>query len=214
MQAALKLMLILAIFFASTFILVKSTGIITIEKIEIWLNAAHNTAGAVTASVVVVLLFADLFIAIPTLTVTLLSGYFLGPVAGSFAAITGLSFAGIGGYSLSRRYGDGLLRFLIKTPDKRDEAIRNFRQHGTPVILLARATPILPEVAACMAGICGIPFPKFFTLWLISAIPYALIAAYAGSISTLENPMPAIYAAIGLTSFFWCAWLVFRTKLR
>jgi len=54
------------------------------------------------------------------------------------------------------------------------------------------------------------PLTKFATAWAASSIPYVLIASYAGSISTLDNPKPAIFTAIGLSLFFWTAWYVFR----
>lgn len=203
-------MLVLALVFASTFIILKSTGIVTIEKIELWLEAAKSTSPIYVAVIVAALLFADLFVAVPTLTVIILGGYFLGSIFGAIAAITGLFFAGICGYGLSRKYGNIPINFLIKDQDKRDDAIATFRRHGAIVILLSRAVPILPEVSACMAGMTRMPFIRFLSLWLLSTIPYAIIASYAGSVSTLENPQPAIFTAIGLTAFFWSGWFVFK----
>ena len=210
MKPLLKIMLILALAFASTFIILKSTGLITVEKIELWLEMAKNADPIWVALIVAGLLFADLFIAVPTLTTMILGGFFLGPIVGAIAGIVGLLLAGTCGYGISRRYGDLLINFLIKDPEKRTEAIQTFRKHGAIVILLSRATPILPEVSACMAGMTRMPFFKFLSLWLISTVPYAIIAAYAGSISTLEEPKPAILTAIGLTAFFWVGWLIFR----
>lgn len=210
MKSLLKVMLVLALFFASTFIVLKATGVITVEKIEGWLALAHSANPLWVAAIVSGLLFADLLVAVPTLTVIILGGYFLGAIVGAAAAISGLVLAGTCGYFLSRRFGHLLIRFLIKQQDKRDEAITLFQQHGPVVILLSRATPIWPEVSACMAGMTGMPFVRFLLLWLVSAVPYAAIAAYAGSVSTVENPGPAIYAAIGLTGIFWLGWLVFR----
>ena len=89
-----------------------------------------------------------------------------------------------------------------------------FQAHGAVVILLSRATPILPEVSACMAGITHMPFTRFLLFWLLSTVPYAIIATYAGSISTFENPTPAILAALGLTLVLWLAWFIFRRKQR
>jgi len=80
------------------------------------------------------------------------------------------------------------------------------------VILLSRGSPILPEVSACMAGMTRMPLGKFLVLWLASSVPYAVIAAYAGSISSLDNPQPAIFAAIGLMSVLWISWLVVRRR--
>ena len=210
MKPLIKIMLTLALFFASTFIILNSTGLITVEKIQLWLEMAKNADPTLVAAIVVGLLFADLFVAVPTLTAMLLGGYFLGPVMGAITAITGLLLAGVCGYGISRRYGNILIKFLVKDKAKRDEAVEMFRKHGAIVILLSRATPILPEVSACMAGMTRMPFLNFLLVWLLSTVPYALIVSYAGSISTLEKPMPAILTAIFLTVFFWMGWLVFK----
>ncbi|EPJ47894.1 MAG: hypothetical protein OFPI_31490 [Osedax symbiont Rs2] len=78
------------------------------------------------------------------------------------------------------------------------------------MILFSRAMPILPEVTACLSGITKMPFVKFLLAWTASSVPYALIATYAGSISSLENPKPAIIAAITLTLIMWSAWFIFQ----
>ena len=54
------------------------------------------------------------------------------------------------------------------------------------------------------------PFYRFLPLWLLSSVPYALIATYAGSVSSIQDPKPAIFAAIGLTTFFFMAWMLFK----
>ena len=214
MKSIVKIMLVLALFFASTFIILKGTGVITVDKIELWLEAAKSSNHVYVAAIVMLLLFADLFVAVPTLTVMILAGYFLGPVAGAGAAVLGLLAAGVCGYGISWRYGDILMRFLVKEPGQREEARRTFQENGGVVILLARAVPILPEVSACMAGMTRMPLLKFLGLWLASSVPYASIAAYAGSISTLENPTPAILTMIGLTTFLWLGWYVFRRRTK
>jgi len=61
-----------------------------------------------------------------------------------------------------------------------------------------------------MAGLTKMPFKTFIASRLGSIVPYAIIAAYAGSISTFEDPDPAIYAAIGLTSLLWFGWWLFN----
>ena len=212
MKPLLKIMITLALFFASTFIILKSTGMITVEKIELWLDIAKNANSIYVSAIIAGLLFADLFIAVPTLTVMILGGFFLGPLYGAIAGIIGLFSAGTCGYGISHKYGDYLINFLIKDEEKREEAIAMFQEHGAIVILLSRAIPILPEVSACMAGMTRMGFWKFLALWLVSAVPVASIAAYAGSISTLENPTPAFLTIIGFTIFFWMGWLVFKKK--
>ncbi|MBT1063212.1 VTT domain-containing protein [Bowmanella sp. Y26] len=213
MKALLTLVLPLVLLFASTFVIIKSTGLLTIEQIRLWLEAAQHANPLYVSSMVVALLFADLFIAVPTLTIIILSGYFLGPLAGALSAIIGLSLAGMGGYGISYRYGDKLIRKLQKDASKHQQAVHTFARHGPILILLARALPILPEVTSCLAGISRMRFAKFMLLWLCSSVPYAMIGAYAGAISSIENPKPAIFTAIGMSTLLWLGWLVAKRRI-
>jgi len=212
MKELIKIILIIGACFAATFIIVKSTGILSIEQIEGWLTLAKQASPLHVALIVAGLLFIDLFIAVPTLTIIILSGYFLGHFFGPAASIAGLMVAGICGYFLSRYFGERVLGFLLKDNAKRDEMKRAFHQHGFIMILLSRAVPILPEVTACLAGLTKMPFLKFITAWSISAIPYAIIAAYSGSISSLNDPSPAIFTAIALWATLWFGWFLFNRK--
>jgi uncharacterized membrane protein YdjX (TVP38/TMEM64 family) len=210
MKPLIKMILLIGVFFASTFIVIKLTGTLSVEQIEGWLIQAKTLAPIYVASLVALLLFADLFIAIPTLTVTLLSGYFLGHTYGALAALTGVMLAGICGYMLSRYYGKVIVKFLLKKEQKRAQAMLSFQQHGFVMILLSRSMPILPEVTACLAGMTGMPFTKFLLAWSLSSVPYVLIASYAGSISSIDNPKPAILAALVLSAAFWLAWFIYH----
>lgn len=210
MKPLLKVFFIVAGCFATTFLLIKFTGVLTVGQIEDWLIQAQKLSPFYVGSIVALLLFADLFIAVPTLTVTILSGYFLGYAYGATAAFTGMLSAGVCGYILSRYYGNAILGFLLKDNAKRNEAISTFQERGFVMILLSRAMPILPEASACLSGMTRMPFGRFLIAWLISSVPYVLIAAYAGSVSSLDNPKPAIFTAIGMTIFLWAAWLIYH----
>lgn len=216
MKTLLKIMLVLAAIFASTFLLAQATGLLTIDKIEGWLGAAKTLSPLYVGGIVVALLFADLFIAVPTLTVTILAGFFLGAVWGAVVAISGLMMAGLCGYTLSSIYGERLVKHLIRDEDQRQDARSAIQQHGFFMILLARAMPILPEVTSCLAGLTRMRFLTFVAALALNTIPYAIIAAYAGSVSSLNDPKPALFTAIGLTAFFWISWFVYkrRTKTR
>lgn len=215
MKPLLKVMMVLALAFASTFLLLTLTGVLTLEKIQGWLEAARSVNPWLLAALVVALLFSDIVIAVPTLSVMMLSGYFLGALTGTLASFTGLLLAGSAGYWASKRYGNILLFRLVQDPQQRSEAINTFQRHGPVVILLSRALPMLPEVSACLAGLTGMKFLRFLGLWIISILPYSALANYSGSVSSLQNPMPAIYTAIGLFGFFWGSWFLFhRAKSR
>ena len=213
MKTLLKVMIGLALAFASTFVLGRVLGILTEDNVRFWLETA-STLSALTVFVVVVsLLFIDLFVAVPTLTIVILGGYFLGFELGLLAAITGSAFAAFGGYAICRRWGDRALAKVIKDDAERANMRSSFDAHGPGMIMLARAAPILPEVTACMAGMTRMGLARFALFWAIGTLPYMGIAAYAGSVSSLDDPMPAIYAALFLYGVMWTGWLIYR-KLR
>jgi uncharacterized membrane protein YdjX (TVP38/TMEM64 family) len=214
MKSLLKVALILFLLFASTFLLLNITGVLTADQIEFWLTNAKDLPPIYIGLFVASLLFLDLFIAVPTLTIAIGAGFFLGHIYGFIAVFIGFSLAGVVGYCLSRLYGNKVLNFLIKDEDKRMEATTLFKKHGVVTILLSRAMPILPEVSACLAGMMHLPFKRFITAWILSSAPYALIATYAGSISTFDDPKPAIFAAIGLSVFLWTCWYLYRRAHR
>lgn len=205
-------MLILAVAFGSTFVLGRVLGILTIENVRALLEWAGSIDPWIVATLVVGLLFIDLVVAVPTLTVTILAGYFLGFAAGLAAAFVGMSLAVFGGYAISRQWGDRLISLLIKDHRQRDDLTETFQRHGPVMIMLARAAPMLPEITACMAGCTRMGLARYSIFFTLGTLPYAAIAAYAGSVSDIDNPMPAIYAALFLYGVMWTGWYVFRRK--
>lgn len=214
MKHLIKVILIIALLFALTFILAKTTGILNVEQIKTWLLQAKELSPYYVGGIVILLLFADLFIAIPTLTVITLAGYFLGFQYGAIAALIGLFLAGVSGYGLSHIFGERILKLLLKKEKARQEMRSTFIQHSFIMILLSRALPILPEVTACLAGMTKMKFSKFILAWSASTIPYVLIITYAGSISSIENPKPAIFTAIGISAILWMGWYLFNKKYK
>jgi uncharacterized membrane protein YdjX (TVP38/TMEM64 family) len=213
MRELVKIGLALAAIFASTFLILRLSGTLTLEEIRAWLSSAH-IAPVYVALLVIVLLFADLFIAVPTLTISILAGYFLGPWAGAAAAAAGMLSAGITGYWLSRRYGTALLKRIYRDERKLEEMRAVFAESGLLVLLICRALPILPEVSCCLAGATRMPFWRFLAAFSVGTIPFAAIASYAGSVSSIGNPMPAILVFIALPGTLWLGWFFFLRARR
>ncbi len=212
MKELLKIIAILMLFFITTFIIAKTTGLLSLEQIESWLVQVKDAPTIYIISIVIALLFLDLFVTVPTMGLIMLSGYFLGYPLAVLASVTGLTIAGCSGYLLSFLYGNRVLRFLIRDDEKRTDMKATFHKHGFAMILLARAMPMLPEVTSCLSGATRMPFFRFLAAWSISSVPYVLIAAWSGSISSLGNPMPGIFTAIGITSVLWLGWFLFHRK--
>lgn len=213
MKSLIKVMLILGSIFALTFILGRMLGILTVENVKHWLELAQSVDPYFVATTVILLLFLDLFVAVPTLTITILAGFFLGFPIGAATAFLGMSLAAISGYTISNIWGERVISIVVKEKDKRQEMVETFKKSGPAMIILSRAAPIVPEVTACMAGATKMQLSRYSLYFTISTFPYVLIAAYAGSISSPDSPQPAIYAALFLYLVLWVGWYLFRRRL-
>lgn len=209
MKQLLIIAAVLAAVFASTFLLIKGTGLVTLADIEGALAKASRLDSIYVVGIIVVLLFSDLFIAIPTLTVSILAGYFLGFALGGVSSLVGMLASGVTGYFICWKYGPSLLLRIYKDPKPLQEMQSLFAEHGTIALILCRAAPILPEVCCCLAGANRMPVQRFLVFYIIGTAPYAFIAAYAGSQSSLADPKPAAMAFIGVSSVLWLAWSIF-----
>jgi len=212
MKLLLKTVLILLLVFSSTFLIIKTTGILTIEDIKHYFEVLKNQPSYFVGALVVILLFADLFIAVPTMTIIILAGYFIGFELASVYVFAGLFSASVTGYVLSRLYGEKLLRKITKDEKQILQMKEVFNEHGTFMLIIARALPMLPEITSCLAGTCKMPFYKYLFAWAIGSIPYLLLISYAGSISDLSNPKPVLYTAIVITGCLWIAWFMFMKR--
>ncbi len=214
MRPLLKVMLVLVCIFASTFIVGRLLGILTVENVRSWLALANEIEAIYVIATVILLLFSDLFVAVPTLTITLLSGYFLGFPAGAMTAFVGMSCAAFTGYALSWRWGEKGIDLLVKDERQKAALTTEFQRTGPMMIVLSRAAPMIPEVTACMAGATRMAIWRYVLFFTISTVPYALIAAYAGSISSVNDPMPAIFASLLLYAVLWSCWFIYRRRRR
>ena len=135
MKALLKVAIPIALVFASTFVIAKIFGFMTVEQVSNWLTELKSAPPAYIGLLVSLLLFLDLFIAVPNLTVTILSGYYLGFLQGSAYALLGAVLSGLVGYLISRQFGQRLFRLLLKDEEERLEMLQTFRTHGFLMIL-------------------------------------------------------------------------------
>lgn len=208
MKLLIKTSAILAAIFASTYILIHMSGWITMEEVEELIRGIRGLPGTTLGLAVTGLLFVDIFIAIPTLSVITLGGYLIGFPWALLYVITGLLSATLAGYWISLKWGDGLLSFIEKDEASKERMRRLFQDYGITILILSRALPILPEVTACLAGITKMPVKRLMTGWALGTLPYALIATYSGSISDVNNPYPAIMGALVLSGALWLSWFV------
>ena len=113
MRILIKVILILGLFFASTLLIMKFLGGLNLSEIEIWLKSFQNSSPVFISIIITTLLFLDLFIAIPTLSICILSGYLLGFPLGAVSSLLGTYLAGITGHFLCKKYGEVILDKIL-----------------------------------------------------------------------------------------------------
>lgn len=212
MKDLIKIAVILALAFASTFVIIKSTGLITEESVSAFLQQAKSINPWWLAALVVGLLLIDLLIAVPTMTTILFAGFLMGPIYGGLASATGLMLLGMTGYGMGYRIGRPVLMRLFKDEKRLPEIETAFARNDLLLLFVCQAMPILPELSCTLAGIARTRFPRFLFGYAVGVVPFAFIVAYAGSISTLSNPSPAIYTAIGVSVILLLFWTLLKRR--
>ena len=200
-KAIMRFVGVLVLLFTLTLLLFKGLDILSIEDIKHWLQEAQQWSPIWVGSLIIALLMVDLFIAVPTLSLTILSGFFLGLEMGLLFSSAGLMMAGSLGYLISRYHGAKLLTWVCKDESEQKGMIHLFQTLGPLSLLLCRAAPMLPEITSCLAGTTRMPYWKYVLYYALGSLPYSAIAVYSGSISTVDNPSPALYTYVGMFAF-------------
>lgn len=203
MKDLIRLAIILVVLFGFTFFLINLTGILTLEDIEAALTYVSQIHPVWVFLLVAGLLWVDLLLSIPTMAVSLLAGYFLGWALAVPAVCTGLMLAGGSGYWLGRRYGLRLLSRITPDPVRLEAMTAIFSRYGVITLIVCRALPMLPEISCCLAGATRLSLSRFLPAYLLGSVPYAIVVTYAGSISSLDNPWPALVMAGVLSLVLW-----------
>lgn len=209
MKVLIKFVVILGAFFTATLLIFKAADIFTVEDIKYWLTEAQKASHWVVGGVIMGLMLIDLFVAIPTLSLTILSGFFLGMELGLAYSSLGMLGAGSMGYFLSKYKGESLLKKLAKDYAEIDEMKLLFNQYGPIALSLCRAAPMLPEVTSCLAGVTNMSYWKYLFFYFFGTVPFAAVAVYAGSISTVDDPEPGFIAFGAIFGFLTLVWIVF-----
>ncbi len=215
MKGPIKLALILFVVFQTLFFFNYTFGWITVDNVRALLASlqASPRAALWIALLVIAVLAVDSVLAVPTTATAILAGYFLGMLTGGAATSLGLMIAGSICFFGSRYGGDRLFRMIV--PDDENERLRDwFEASGGLALIICRALPMLPEVLSCLAGISGMRTAKYYLLFAAGNIPFAFLAAYAGSISSLEQPWPALAVGVGLPALAWVVWYFLKMRSR
>jgi uncharacterized membrane protein YdjX (TVP38/TMEM64 family) len=173
---------------------------------ESWMARA-GTGGAVA---VVTLLAADLFLPIPSSLIMVLSGAAFGVLWGSVFSLVGSIGGEWLGFELVRRYGRRASSRMVGD-DELERLGRVFARHGTAVVVVTRALPVVMETMSVVAGLSKMKRTTFLIASLLGTAPIVVVYAYAGAISRQTGSLlPAIIMLIAVAGL---GWIIYRARI-
>lgn len=160
------------------------------------LALADRYGKPVVGVVIGTLLALDLFLPLPSSILMMVAGSLLGTPLGTLVGFLGAFTSACVGFFLCRRYGKpAFARFCGEEEASRVEG--TLERISPWLVLGTRAAPVLAEVAACVAGLARLSWPRFITLAAVGTLPVAGIYAFAGATAT-EDVSRALAIGIGL----------------
>ena len=212
MKDLIRIALILAAGFASTFLIVQWLDLLPEEGVVRWLEGLRALHPGWLMAGVVALLLLDLFIAVPTMATILLAGWLLGPWLGGATAGLGLMLLGTTGYALGRIAGRPVLKRLLRDEARLAGIETAFARNDLLTLAVCQAMPILPEVSAVMAGVARMHPLRFALGYGIGVIPFAFVVASGGAASSPDDLRPAILTVIGVSALLLLLWRFLRQR--
>jgi uncharacterized membrane protein YdjX (TVP38/TMEM64 family) len=203
---------ILALAFASTFLLAQWSGILPENDLMAWLESLREVNPVWLIGAILLLLILDLFIAVPTMTTILLAGWLLGPWLGGATATVGLLLMGSTAYLIGRSAGRRVLQRLFRDDARLTEIERAFARNDLLTLAVCQALPILPELSATLAGIARTRPLRFLAGYALGVVPFSFIVASGGAASSPDDLRPAILTAIGTTVTLLLVWRLLLSR--
>lgn len=204
----LRIAVVLAAVFASTFLVVQGLGLLPEDGVIRWLEGLREVHPLWLAAGVVALLLLDLLVAVPTMATILLAGWLLGPVWGGVTAGVGLMLMGSLGYLAGRLAGRPVLRRLLRDEARLAGIETAFARNDLLVLAVCQALPILPELSATLAGIARMHPLRFALGYAAGVVPFAFVVAFGGAASSPDDLQPAVLTVIGVSAVLLGAWRV------
>lgn len=144
------------------------------------------------ALAIVGLLSIDSLLSIPTIATGIAAGYLLGPVMGGAATAVGVLSAGSLCYWSARLTG----KSGFVSQDTLDDIRGTIGDVGPVPLMISRAAPMMPEVLSILAGVGSMPVRKYYLYFALGNVPIAFALAFAGSVSSIDSPLPAVLAGV------------------
>ncbi|MGH7713581.1 MAG: VTT domain-containing protein [Gemmatimonadaceae bacterium] len=139
----------------------------------------------------IALIWADVLLPVPQTAVIAALGIIYGTLLGGLLGSLGLISGGLLGYGLMLTSARRLAK-RCTGPQSLQRMERLFARSGAWAIVLTRSLPYsVPEVMVFLAGLAGMPLPKFVAALAVGSAPTAFVFAAIGA-GWADQPMVAI----------------------
>lgn len=141
----------------------------------------------------IVLLVGDLVLPVPGTVVMSALGLVYGWFWGGVASAAGSALSGVVAYWLCRLFGHRAALWLAGEEGlKKGEQVFQGNKGGW-IVALSRWMPVLPEAVACLAGLAGMSWRKFWISLLCGTVPLGFTFAAIGD---LGHDRPGLAVAL------------------
>ncbi len=198
---SVKLFLGVFIFFLTTYFFFDL--IFNISSLsELYIKSLPATVG--TASIIILLLVADILLPIPASIVMIASGMLFGGLLGGLIALIGTLSGSIINFQMSRKLGRDRVKKWM-----RDREYNNLsmvmRKYGAYIVILTRMIPLFMESVSSIAGISNTKLQKFIVMNVVGFVPIIFLYSYAGALYKAQPQSIFIILVVGffVPFIFW-----------
>jgi membrane protein DedA with SNARE-associated domain len=143
------------------------------------LLSPQASSGAIAAAIASVLAL-DVFLPVPSSIVSTAAGALLGFGAGIAVSTAGMTAGCMLGYLCGQKFGLPLVRYMVRERDL-EEVTARFRRGADWALATMRPVPVLAEASALVAGVAGVPFPRFLGITALANAGISTVYCAAGA---------------------------------
>lgn len=183
----------------------------TSRRLELYVKSLPSDLS--TASIIILLLVADILLPVPASIVMVASGVLFGGFWGGVISLIGSLAGTILNFQLSRKLGQRKVRTWMKEKEYNNLSLV-MHKFGAYVVIFTRIVPLLMESVSAMAGLSKMKLNKFILMNVIGFLPITFLYSFTGAIYKDQPQNILIVLTLGffVPLIFWFIFLKVTKK--
>lgn len=177
------------------------------DSIKLWVEevVSPNSPKNVTVAIIIIVLALDVFLPVPSSIVSTAAGALLGFTSGVAVSTAGMTIGCSLAYLCGKKWGLPLVRSMVGERDLADVSAR-FRKDAGWALASMRPVPVLAEASTLIAGMAGVPFPRFLSITTLANAGISTVYCAVGATGLATNSF--LLAVIGSIALPGCLMLI------